>query len=248
MSDARTTEFATEFTECVDRYLDQVEAAAAYAPVALDSYERDRTEFHRDVREVGGVESACDELLDELRALVGASMQPNFTGVYFRPASVLDLFVAIDRIVNRIETFLTDLAGIEPTLAWGCRRDLRETAAATAEATTLLATAARGLTETVCRGGEIPDVEPVVTEIGRLESRCDDRRTKVVADAFARRETATALVVRELAATLDAAIDAAEDAADRLSFLASTVVSLDGTETVDDHTANGDRDVARHNG
>jgi uncharacterized protein Yka (UPF0111/DUF47 family) len=247
MSDARTTEFATEFVECVDRYLDQVEAAAAYAPMALDSYERDRTEFHRDVREVDSIESACDELLDELRSLVGASMRPNFTGVYFRPASVLDLFVAIDRVVNRIETFLTDLAGIEPSLSYDCRREFRETAAATAEATTLLATATRELIGTFCRGGEMPDVAAVVTEIGRLESRCDDRRTKIVADAFARQETATALVIRELATTLDAAIDAVEDAADRLSFLASTVVSLDGYEAVGDRPANGDRDAARHN-
>jgi uncharacterized protein Yka (UPF0111/DUF47 family) len=227
MSESRTTEFASEFMDCAGRYLDKTEAATTYAPMAIETYERDRPTFHEDVRAVSRLESDCDELLDEVRGLVGASMRPNFTGVYFRPAGVLDLFVTVDRVVNRVETFLTDLAAIQPELTFDTRRDLVGMAESTAEATTLLATATEQLLAALCRGGTVPDVEPVVADIGALESRCDDRRTKVVADAFARNETAAALVVRELATTLDAAVDACEDAADRLTFLASTVVSLD---------------------
>jgi uncharacterized protein Yka (UPF0111/DUF47 family) len=242
MSEQPTAEFATEFMDCAGRYLDQVEAALTYAPMALETYEHDRTTFHQDVRAVARLESACDDLLADCRGLVGTSMQPNFTGVYFRPDAVLDLLVAIDEVVNGIETFLTDLAAIQPDLTFDARRDLLAMAETAAEATTLLVTATERLLDALCRGGDPPAVDAAVTEIGALESRCDDRRTKIVADAFARHETAPALVVHELSSTLDAAVDAVEDAADRLSFVASTVVSLDGHEFADgsDATADGD--------
>jgi len=247
MSETRTTAFATEFQDRAGRYLDQVEAAVTYAPMALETYETDRTAFHRDVREVGRIESECDDLLEECRTLIGSSMRPNFTGVYLRPGSVLDLFVAIDRVVNRIETFLAELAAIEPALSLAARRDLIRMAETTAEATTLLATATGALLESLCTGGDCPDVDAAVTEIGALESRCDRRRTKIVADAFANEATVQALLLRELATTLDAATDAVEDAGDRLSFVASTVVSLDGHERGDGDGRDEPWGAAGHN-
>jgi len=232
MSDTETGAFASEVRDLADRYLDRADFAVGHAPTALAAYRTDPAAFHADVEQIKGFESECDDLLASLRTTLGSSMRPNFTGLYLQPGCIIDLLSAIDEIVNRVETFLTELAAIGPTLSADAHGDFVRMTDLTVEATSLLATAATSVLDAICSDptdrSSWPAAGTTVAEIGRLESKCDAVRTKLLSDAFADLDTADALVVRELAVALDAAMDAVEDAADHLAYIESTALPVDG--------------------
>lgn len=232
MAETETGRFATTFEERTEQYLDRVDGTVTRLPMVLETYRTGRTSFHQDVDEVRGMESACDDLLAVLRRTI-ASSTPNFTGIYLQRGDVLELFVRIDEVVNRVETFLTELAAMCPALSDGAHDDLVRMADLTAQATSLLTTATTSLIETLCRTGTETAVTGLVDEVRTLESRCDTTRTKLLADAFAEREADDALLWRELAVTLDAAMDAVEDAADQLSYIEGVLLTTDDAEGLD---------------
>jgi uncharacterized protein Yka (UPF0111/DUF47 family) len=178
-------------------------------------------------------------------------MRPNFTGVYFRPRSVLELFDRVDEIANRAERFCGELAAMHPTLSTDEqgvrgpsarsaralpaveRADLVRMADLVVEGMEVLATAVTDLCSALCAARPDTDVQSAVARISRLESACDATRDKLLSDVFAGTPTVEALVVKELVDTLDGAMDAVEDAADHLGYVDSTMVD----PTTSDHDA-----------
>ena len=92
-------------------------------------------------------------------------------------------------------------------------------AAATVEATDLLAAVTEDCVADLVSEDEADDYTTDIERIAALESDCDGHKAAVVETAFESNATADALLVRDLAASLDAAVDAAEDAADHLVFM-----------------------------
>jgi len=224
MSDTETVAFRETFRDLTGRYLDTVLDCTARVPVVVECYGTDEAAFQRERERVAGLESDCDELLADIRATVGDSMPPNFTGVYFQPGSVLELFARIDEIANHAEQFCADLAAMGPSLTEIQHADVVRMADLVVEGTERLVDATAEVRAILCEAGSETTVQPQVSTIMRLESACDAVREKVVSSAFAAETTTASLVVRELAVTLDSAMDAVEDAADHLVYIDSTIV------------------------
>ncbi|MFB6180146.1 MAG: DUF47 domain-containing protein [Halorientalis sp.] len=223
MSDTKTAAFQAEFRALTGEYLDAVVDCTAGLPVVIECYERDVMAFHQECQRISGLESDCDDLLGAVRTTVGNSMPPNFTGVYFQPGSVLELFVRVDEVANHAEQFCAELAAMRPALAESERADLVRMADLVVEGIETLATATADLRTALCGPGVETGVQSQVSTITRLESACDATRDKLLADVFADGPTTRALVTRELIVTLDDAMDAIEDAADHLIYVDSTM-------------------------
>jgi uncharacterized protein Yka (UPF0111/DUF47 family) len=220
--------FATDLQDVSERYLDRVAWTVDQVTGTLELYRADRTEFYESVEHIKGLESDCDALLDEIRTTLGESMRAELSDIQVESSALLEVYLGIDEIVNRTEQFLADMAAMEPDLSETALADLIRMADFLRMATDRLATAVSDLLGQLCRPDEANIAESVtapVTEIGSLESSCDSIRHKLIGDTFARSPTAEALLVRELAVTLDSALDAVEDAADQLLLLDSSAES-----------------------
>ena len=228
MSETPTTAFRTEFTDVSDRYFERLADCVESVRPGVEYYGRDEAAFCGELERARRLESDCDDLLATIRQTVGQSMGPNFTRVYFQPGGVLELFARADETANHVETFLGELAAMEPALSAAATADFARMGDLLVEAVEALAVAIGDLFAGPAHR-KVDAVHDARATVADLESRCDTIRQKLVSEAFATDDTVAALVVRELALWLDRAMDAVEDAVEQAVYFDSTAVSA--TET-----------------
>lgn len=213
-----TDEYAESITGSTEEYLDSVRSCTALLPAALLRY--DDPAFHETAIRLGDRESACDARLRELRGLLGDA-DPNYTDVYLRTPDVMELYALLDEVPNAAEQFVRDLDAIRPDLPEATHEDFRNAAALASRATWLICDAIERYVGSLVSPGRRVDVTDMVERVCALENRADDRKYAAIERSFDRLETADALVVRDLACSLDGTLDAAEDAGDHLLYMSS---------------------------
>lgn len=216
-----TGAFADEISSRTETYLQQVEATATHLPDAVDAYGEDADAFVAAVDRLSTQESECDATLRELSSLLGESLPPNYTDVYLRADDVVRLYGCLDAIPNRVERFARELASMRPDLTADTHTALQEMSALVVEGTVILTDLADAYVGSLVSSGDPIVVADEVDTIVTLETECDGYKYDALKTAFAERETADALVVRELLLALDAAMDAVEDAAEHLLSMQS---------------------------
>jgi uncharacterized protein Yka (UPF0111/DUF47 family) len=212
-----TDEYGDDVLDATVAYLADVRDCVSLLPTALEHY--GTAEFAPTVDRLCERESDCDASLRELRRLLGDVAPPNYTEVYLRTGEVMRLYAAVDDVPNAAERFVRQLDVIDPHLSPSVRTEFGAMAAATVEATDLLAAVTEDCVADLVSEDEADDYTTDIERIAALESDCDGHKAAVVETAFESNATADALLVRDLAASLDAAVDAAEDAADHLVFM-----------------------------
>jgi len=214
---ATTTDaFGEAVREQTEAYLTEVQRCLATLPPALLGY--GQSEFADGVSKLVAGESVCDERLRTLRTTLGTA-EPNYTEVYLNSGTVMELFVLLDEIPNCAEQFLRELDAVRRPLRDQTADALTRMAALAARATRLLTDAISEFVAGLVEPGEQPSVTDAVDQVAVLESRADDLKYEIITYAFDTLPTAEAVVVRDLARSLDAALDAAEDAADQLLYV-----------------------------
>ncbi|PSP94942.1 hypothetical protein BRC91_04025 [Halobacteriales archaeon QS_4_62_28] len=214
---ATTTDaFGDAVTRQTEQYLSAVRTCTALLPPTLLRYGRNG--FTDSVAELVTSESNCDERLCELRTTLGTA-EPNYTDVYLNTGAIMELFVLIDEIPNRAEQFLRELDAMRPPLDESAADALTRMAALVTRGTRILTDTVADFVTDLVRSGEPAPVVETVDQVATLESSADDIKYEVITHAFDALSTAEAVVIRDLARSLDAAIDAAEDAADQLLYV-----------------------------
>jgi uncharacterized protein Yka (UPF0111/DUF47 family) len=208
---------AAQIRETSARFTRRVVACTRQIAPAVEQYPSDS--FGDYVERAAQLESDCDELLYDLRTLVGRRQSANFSGAFLLAAEVIELYTTFDDVADLTETGLRDLDAMGPDLDDPVRNALHEMARLTVEATELLAAATRTYTASLYQPGETIDVLNEVEEIRRLEGRCDERKRETLDRVFADGATVNALVVREVVDGLDDVVDVVEDTADELLYL-----------------------------
>ena len=216
-----TGAFADEISARTDTYLQQVKATTAHLPDAVDAYGDNADAFVATVDRLNTQESECDATLRELSSLLGESLPPNYTDVYLRADDVVRLYGCIDAIPNRVERFARELGSMRPDLTADTRTALSEMSDLVVEGTVILTDLADAYVEALVTSGDPIVVADEVETIVALETECDAYKYDALESAFAKRETADALVIRQLLLALDAAMDAIEDAAEHLLSMQS---------------------------
>ena len=224
MTDAQLRSFQTEFDRLTAEYLGELESCVGCLRPLIRTYGDEPDEFDRQVTAIHARESACDDLLRELRTLLGESMPANFTGVFLLPGEVVSLFGRIDAVANAVERVAVDLATMRPPVSDPVRDDLLVMVSYTEAATTRLTEATAALAAHLCEPGADFDATADVGAIRRLEGQADEIEQRLLGDAFADGSSLDALVVRELLVGFDAIPDAIEDAADHLVYVQSAGV------------------------
>ncbi len=219
-----TDAVADEVHDCTTTYLDQVETTVSYLPDAVDAYGKDPGAFRAATDRLRTCESECDATLRGLRTLLAESMPPNYTAVYLRVDDVVRLFDRLDGVPNRCERFVDELAAMDPALRPGTRDHIRQMASLTVDATSIVTDVTAAYVENLLTEGERIRLVDDVDRIATLESECDAARTAAIADAFATRDPADALVVRALVLSLENAMDAVEDAGEQLLSMNSAAL------------------------
>jgi uncharacterized protein Yka (UPF0111/DUF47 family) len=164
-------------------------------------------------------ESEADEHLRTLRELLGEFAPPNYTDVYLRTGEVMRLYARIDEVPDAAERFVRDLKTVEPTLSGPVQDNFYEIATLTVAATETLADVTEAYVASLVSEGASTSFTADIEHIARLEGEADAHRQAAVERVFAREATTGALLVRDLARSLDEAADATEDAADHLLFM-----------------------------
>jgi|GEM_PF-1462523 len=214
---ATTTDaFGDAVREQTGEYLTAVRRCLATLPPALLGY--GDSEFADSVSDLVARESVCDERLQTLRTTLGTA-EPNYTEVYLNSGTVMELFVLLDEVPNCAEQFLRELDAVRRPLDEGTTDALTQMAALAARATRVLTDAIERFVAGLVEPGEGPDIVDAVDQVAALESRADDLKYEIITHAFDTLPTAEAVVVRDLARSLDAALDAAEDTADQLLYV-----------------------------
>ncbi|MFC7133006.1 MULTISPECIES: DUF47 family protein [Salinibaculum] len=219
-----TDAFGDEVLARTETYLDQVRAATAHLPDAVDAYGTDRDAFEAAVDRLSTQESECDATLRELRTLVGESLPPNYTDVYLRADDVMRLYDCVDAVPNHAESFVRELAAMRPDLPERVHEALAEMASLATEATVVLTDVTEAYVESLLAAGEPVRVVDSVDTLATMEGDCDAHKYDALTAAFGACSTADALVVRELLLALDDAVDAIEDAGDHLLSMSSTTL------------------------
>jgi uncharacterized protein Yka (UPF0111/DUF47 family) len=210
---------AAQIRETSARFTRRVVACTRQIGPAIEQYPSD--EFARRVDRAAELESDCDELLHDLRTLVGRRQSANFSGAFLLAAEVIELYTTFDDVADLTETRLCDLDAMRPDLDDSVRAALREMARLTVEATELLAAATRTYTASLYQPGGSIDVLSEVEAIRRLEARCDDHKRETLDRVFADGATVNGLVVREIVDGLDDVVNVVEETADQLLYLAN---------------------------
>ncbi|MFB6074152.1 MAG: DUF47 family protein [Haloarculaceae archaeon] len=213
-------QYGDAVTATTDEYLESVRSCVSVLPATLLRY--GEGEFAATADRLVERESTCDYHLRELRTVLGEA-RPNTTDLYLRSGDVMELYAQVDAVPNAAESFVRERIAVEPDLDEATRDDLAAMAALTTRATMLLTEVIGEFVASLVTAGPAAAVADAVDQVADLESQCDGLRQDVVVRAFERRPTAEAMLVRDLAESLDAAADAAEDAADHLLFLSSGV-------------------------
>jgi uncharacterized protein Yka (UPF0111/DUF47 family) len=212
-----TETFADEVRAETDAYLDAVTDCVALLPEALDRY--GAPAFAETAQRLYERESAADAHLRTLRELIGELAPPNYTDVYLRTGDVMRLYARIDEVPDAAEGFVRDLETVEPTLSDPVKSDFHEMATVTVTATETLAEVTDAYVADLVSDGEATSLTDDIERIATLESEADGHRQAAVERVFSREATTGALLVRDLAESLDCAADAAEEAADHLLFM-----------------------------
>ncbi|QIO21480.1 hypothetical protein [Haloarcula sp. JP-L23] len=212
-----TAEYANTVTTRTATYLDAVADCVLLLPQILAAYDDDPARREALTTQLADRESACDDHLRSLRTDI-ARATPNFTDVYLRADALVELYACIDEIPNAAETFVRDLDAVSPELDPQTLATFTDVAALAARATRLLVSTTRGYVQSLTTAGPSPHVSGTVDRIAGIESQCDDRRHAVTSRAFDDLAVEDALLVRDLARSLDTVPDAVEDAADHLRF------------------------------
>lgn len=212
-----TVEYADDVTSETDGYLRAVEACLDSLPAALEAY--GDTNFEEAAATLSAHESAADEQLRDLRGLLGRLAPPNYTEVYLRTGEVMRLYALVDDVPDGAERFVRDLETVEPVFSAPVREEFAAMASLSVEITGLLTDVTAQFVHDLLTSGETTPLTDDVERIAALESECDAHRRAAVEHAFAQRATTEAMLVRDMAASLDAVADVAEDAADHLLFM-----------------------------
>ena len=214
---ATTTDaFGDAVREQTDEYLTEVRRCLATLPPALLGY--GHSEFTDGVADLVAAESVCDERLRALRTTLGTA-EPNYTELYLNSGAVMELFALLDEVPNCAEQFLRELDAVRRPLGEATTNALTQMAALAARATRILTEAIQTFVAGLVEPGEGEDIVDAVEQVAALESRADDLKYEIITHAFDALPTAEAVVVRDLARSLDAALDAAEDTADQLLYV-----------------------------
>jgi uncharacterized protein Yka (UPF0111/DUF47 family) len=191
----------------------------ALLPDAVDAVDDPET-LASTVDRADHLESRCDELAREIRRLLSNGLAPSFAGAYLVADDLATVVTRSDAVASRAEAFVAELAAVEPSLTRTERVDLRTMAGLAVEATTVYSRALDAYLLRIATGESV-DVDYSLDRVHAIESDCDDRKYAFVDRAFDDRDTAAALVQKDLATSLDDVANAAEDAADELLAVAS---------------------------
>jgi len=208
--------YATDVLDTTDVYLTAVRECIAVLPATVLGY--GTPAFGRRVDRLDERESVCDELLVDLRQLCGKA-GPNVTDVYLHTDDVLELYALIDALPNAAERFAAELQTAGPNVTDTTQQDLASMAALASRATMVLTDVVETFVAGLLASGTAVDPIDDIDLVASLEGRADQVKHGIQRRVFADGPSAHALVVRDLARTLDATLDAAEDAADHLLFL-----------------------------
>lgn len=208
--------YADSMMVATNEYLTSVRECMTVLPAALLHYDTD--DFEDLAERVSERESAADEDLRELRRLCGRA-GPHHPSVYLRTDDLMELYALVDAVPNAAERFIRELAATRPALSDAVSDELAQMAALAVRATKVLTEVIERYVGTLLESGPRGDPTREIDKIADLESRGDAATYGVLERAFADGPSAEALLVRDVARSLDATLDAAEDVADHLLFM-----------------------------
>lgn len=208
--------FEDSMTVTTAEYLAAVRECLAVLPAAVLRYDTDA--FADLTERISERESRADDSLRDLRRLCGKA-GPHHPSVYLRTDDVMELYALVDDVPNAAERFVRELAATRPTLSESVADELAQMAALATRATTALTEVIERYVGTLLESGPRGDPTREIDLIADLESRGDAAKYAVIERAFVDGPSAEALLVRDVARSLDATLDAAEDAADHLLFM-----------------------------
>jgi uncharacterized protein Yka (UPF0111/DUF47 family) len=215
-----TEAYAADVIEETSAYLRAVEASVAPLAEAVAAY--GGPDFPAVCDRIVERESAADDHLRSLRTLLGRLAPPNYTDVYLQTGAVMRLYALVDEVPDAAERFVRDLGTLGPVFSDAARTQLRDLATLLVEVVETLTAMVERLVADLVADGESETLTGDVQYLAGLESDCDGHRRRAVEAAFETCETADALVVRDVARSLDGVADAAEAAADHLLFMQGT--------------------------
>lgn len=205
-------------------YLDRVDDCVALLPRVLDEYAADGP-YRDTVDEIAAVESECDDLVRDLRALITGAGPDDIgllnTRINFNESALLDFYNELDVVANHTERIAQEVAMMRPDAGVDAFDDMREMAARIAEMVAVLGDVVEGFVGGLARADATETLTEGIEAIRELESECDDLRNDAIATAFADEAVDQPLVYRELAILLDELANAVEDLTDRIVVIAS---------------------------
>ena len=196
------------------RYLERLGDCVGTVPKVFEGYDGD---IEDEVRRVGEAESDCDALVDGMKRDV-MGVTPQTTGLYIRSESVVRLLRELDGIANSAEEAVRTTHACRPEMPPEVRDCLTEVAERSAVATGVLSDCVLRTFESFEEPGTV-DVSEEAERIRETERRCDRLKHEAVEVAFEELPTEEAVVVKDVASTLDGVPDGVEDAADVLVYL-----------------------------
>ncbi|ELZ33721.1 DUF47 domain-containing protein [Halorubrum tebenquichense] len=205
-------------------YLDRIDDCVALLPRVLDEYAADGP-YRDTVDEIGAVESECDDLVRDLRALITDAGPDDIgllnTRINFNESALLDFYNELDVVANHTERIAQEVAMMRPDAGVDAFDDMREMAARIAEMVAVLDGVVGGFVRGLARADATETLTEGIEAIRELESECDDLRNDAIATVFADDAVDQPLVYRELAILLDELANAVEDLTDRIVVIAS---------------------------
>jgi uncharacterized protein Yka (UPF0111/DUF47 family) len=203
-----------EITGDAREFLGRLGDCVGTVPDVFEGYDGDVT---REVERVSEAESDCDVLVDRMKRNVVGSVSPT-VGLYIRSESVVRLLRELDVVANRAEETVRVARVTRPEMSERVRRNLTEMAERSAVATGVLSDCVVRTFESFEEPGRV-DISEEAERIRETERRCDRLKYETLETAFDELPSEEAVVVKEIASTLDGVPDAVEDAADILVYL-----------------------------
>ncbi|QAU13904.1 DUF47 family protein [Halorubrum sp. BOL3-1] len=216
--------FGARLESRTETYLDRIDDCVALLPRALDEYAEDGP-FRETVDEIAAVESECDELVRDLRALITDAGPDDIgllnTRINFNESALLDFYNELDVVANHTERTAQEVTMMRPDAGVDSFDDMREMATRIVEMVALLGDVVERFVRGLARADAAETLTEGIEAIRDLESECDDLRNDAIETAFADDETGQPLVYRELAILLDELANTVEDLTDRMVVIAS---------------------------
>jgi hypothetical protein len=205
-------------------YLDRIDDCVVLLPRVLDEY-ADEGAYRDTVDEIAAVESECDDLVRDVRALITDAGPDDIgllnTRINFNESALLDFYNELDVVANHTERIAQEVAMMRPDASVEPFADMREMADRIAEMVAVLGDVVEGFVRGLTRADGTETLADGIEAIRGLESECDDLRNDAIETAFADGAVDQPLVYRELAILLDELANAVEDLTDRIVVIAS---------------------------